>query len=43
MKNCKLCRLNKTCNDLPYICIALQYVALVGVMGFLGYLFFVSP
>jgi hypothetical protein len=43
MKNCKLCRFSKTCNDLPYVCILLQYLALAAVVGFVGYLFFAAP
>jgi p-aminobenzoyl-glutamate transporter AbgT len=40
MKNCKLCRLNKVCNDLPGICILFQYLAVVLVVASLGFLFF---
>ncbi|MEO5342261.1 MAG: hypothetical protein H7842_02790 [Gammaproteobacteria bacterium SHHR-1] len=39
MKNCKLCRLNAVCNDLPGICILLQYAAPLLVGGVLIYLF----
>lgn len=39
MKNCKLCRLNRICNDLPGICILLQYTAPLLVVGILLYLF----
>lgn len=39
MKNCKLCRLNRICNDLPGICILLQYAAPLLVVGVLLYLF----
>ncbi|MCU7926036.1 MAG: hypothetical protein KZQ97_06290 [Candidatus Thiodiazotropha sp. (ex Dulcina madagascariensis)] len=40
MKNCKLCRFNKVCNDLPGICILAQYVAVVVLIVSLGFLFF---
>jgi hypothetical protein len=39
VKNCKLCRLNKVCNDLPGICILFQYAAPALVAGVLIYLF----
>jgi len=39
VKNCKLCGLNKVCNDLPGVCILLQYVAIAVVVGALIYLF----
>lgn len=39
MKNCKLCRLSRVCNDLPGICILLQYAAPLAVAGVLIYLF----
>lgn len=39
LKNCKLCRLNTVCNDLPGICILFQYAAPVLVAGVLVYLF----
>lgn len=39
MKNCKLCKFSKVCNDLPGICIMLPYVAITVVVGSLGYLF----
>jgi len=42
VKNCKLCRLSTVCNDLPGICIIVQYVAVVGIVGFLAYLFITS-
>jgi len=40
MKNCKLCRFSKFCNDLPGICIVLQYAAVLVLVGSLGFLFF---
>jgi len=39
MKNCKLCRFSKACNDLPGICIMLQYTAVAVLVGSLGFLF----
>lgn len=39
MKNCKLCRFSKVCNDLPGICILFQYAAVAVLVLSLGYLF----
>lgn len=39
LKNCKLCRFSKICNDLPGICILMPYVAIAVVLAALGYLF----
>ena len=39
MKNCKLCRYSKVCNDLPGICLLLQYVAVATIVITLVYLF----
>jgi hypothetical protein len=39
VKNCKLCGFSRFCNDLPGICIFLQMVAVVAVVGILTYLF----
>jgi hypothetical protein len=39
VKNCKFCRLSHICNDLPGICILLQYAAPLVVVGVLLYLF----
>lgn len=39
MKNCKLCRYSKVCNDLPGICILVPYVAIAVVVIALIYLF----
>lgn len=39
MKNCKLCRYSKLCNDLPGICVLIPYVAIVVVAVSMGYLF----
>lgn len=40
VKHCKLCRFSTVCNELPGICILLQYVALMVLVGTLGYLFY---
>jgi len=39
LRNCKLCRFSKVCNDLPGICIILQYAAVAILIGALGFLF----
>ncbi|MEW8231464.1 MAG: hypothetical protein AB2745_14135 [Candidatus Thiodiazotropha endolucinida] len=39
MKNCKICRFSKVCNDLPGICILFQYLAVVMVIVSIGILF----
>ena len=39
MKNCKLCRFSKSCNDLPFICIIAKFAAIAVLMGVLVYLF----
>ncbi len=39
MKNCKLCRYSEVCNDLPGICLLLQYAAVTIVISALAYLF----
>jgi hypothetical protein len=39
VKNCKLCRFSSVCNDLPGICILLQYAAVGVLVAALGYLF----
>ncbi len=33
------CKLGKVCNDLPSFCIVLQIIAVLGLVGVLGYLF----
>jgi len=38
VKNCKLCRFSSVCNDLPGICILLQYGAVLVLVTSLGYL-----
>ncbi len=39
MKNCKLCRFSKVCNDLPGICIVIPYIAITVVVLAVAYLF----
>ncbi len=39
MKNCKLCRFSKLCNDLPGVCILVPYVAVAVVAVSMVYLF----
>jgi hypothetical protein len=39
MKKCKLCRLSKSCNDIPGFCIIMLYATVLIVVGGLGYLF----
>jgi hypothetical protein len=39
VKNCKLCRFSRVCNDLPGICILLQYAAVAVLVAALAYLF----
>ena len=39
MKNCKLCKYSKVCNDLPGICIIVPYLAIAVVVVSLVYLF----
>ena len=39
MKNYKLCKHSKVCNDLPGICILMPYLAIAVVVISLGYLF----
>ena len=40
MKRCKLCRFSEVCNDLPAICILIQYIAVAVLIVTLGFLFF---
>lgn len=40
MKHCKLCGFSKVCNDLPGICILIQYAAVAILIVSLGFLFF---
>jgi hypothetical protein len=39
LKKCKLCGYKKVCNDLPGICIIMQYAAIALVVFSLGFLF----
>lgn len=39
MKNCKLCRLNPVCNDLPGVCIVIPYITIALVVVSVSYLF----
>lgn len=39
MKNCKLCKYSKVCNDLPGICILIPYIAIAVVVVSVSYLF----
>ncbi|MCF7978425.1 MAG: hypothetical protein K9L82_10460 [Chromatiaceae bacterium] len=39
MKNCKLCRLSRHCNDLPGVCILMPYFAVIVLTVSIGYLF----
>jgi hypothetical protein len=39
MKNCKLCKHSKICNDLPGICVLMPYLAIAVVVVSIGYLF----
>ncbi len=40
MKNCKLCKLHRLCNDIPAFCFVLHYLALILVIGLLAFFFF---
>jgi len=39
MKNCKLCKHSKICNDLPGICVLMPYLAIAVVVVSISYLF----
>jgi hypothetical protein len=39
VKNCKLCKYSRICNDLPGICIWIPYLAVAVVAIAMGYLF----
>ena len=39
VKNCKLCKYSKLCNDLPGVCVLIPYVAVAVVAVAMGYLF----
>jgi hypothetical protein len=40
VKNCKLCKLHRLCNDIPAFCFVLHYLALILVIGSLSFFFF---
>lgn len=42
MKNCpnKSCRFRDVCGNLPFICLFAQYAILIGIVTWVGYLFF---
>ena len=44
MKHCqfKSCRYRDACSSLPFVCVILQYVAIVAVLTWVGYLVFSS-
>jgi hypothetical protein len=39
MRNCKLCRYSRICNDLPGVCIWIPYVAVAVIFIAMAYLF----
>lgn len=39
VKNCKMCRFSRLCNDLPGICVLIPYVAVIVVAVAMAYLF----
>ena len=39
VKNCKLCKYSKLCNDLPGVCVLIPYLAVAVVAVAMGYLF----
>ena len=39
LKNCKLCRYSRLCNDLPGVCVWIPYVAVAVVFVAMAYLF----
>jgi hypothetical protein len=39
MKNCRLCKLSRVCNDLPGVCLLMPYLAVAVVAVSVGYLF----
>jgi hypothetical protein len=40
VKECRLCGFRKACQDLPGYCLLLNYVAIIVLLGTLGYLMF---
>ncbi|WP_455233934.1 hypothetical protein [Thiogranum longum] len=45
MKNCpyKSCHFRKACGSLPFVCVLGQYLAIVAVLAWVGYLVFSVP
>jgi hypothetical protein len=39
VKNCKLCKYSRLCNDLPWVCLLIPHVAVLVVAIAMGYLF----
>jgi len=39
VKNCKMCRFSKLCNDLPGVCVLIPYIAVIVVAITMAYLF----
>lgn len=39
MKHCNLCGLSRVCNDLPWVCLLIPYLAVAVIAISLGYLF----
>jgi hypothetical protein len=39
VKNCKMCRYSKLCNDLPGVCVLIPYIAVFVVAVAMAYLF----
>jgi hypothetical protein len=39
VKNCRMCRYSKLCNDLPGVCVLIPYVAVAVVFTAVAYLF----
>lgn len=41
VKNCRVrtCPYHEHCGALPFVCVLAQYVAIVAVLGWVGYLF----
>jgi hypothetical protein len=40
MGHCRFCPLRRVCHDLGGYCLMLNYLAVVGLLVFLGYMFF---
>jgi hypothetical protein len=39
VKNCRMCKFSRLCNDLPGVCVLIPYVAVALVTVAIGYLF----